>query len=230
MMFGNTADYLPHKPVREFERRETIYDAQNPTRRLYMVVVGRVKVTNVSPDGTQTIVRIAGPEALFGESSLIPTPGRRESAVALDRSAVMTWDPDEIELQIERMPMLGMALSRYFVTQSLELQQRIIAMSAYGIPKRVSVSLLQLAETLGTPREDGSMRMGSLTQNTIAEFVGTSREMLSLEMNRLRRLGMVRYSRQFIDVYTQALAQSLREEGLEMVRASNRELRRVAGF
>jgi CRP-like cAMP-binding protein len=116
------------------------------------------------------------------------------------------------------------------VTQSLELQQRIIAMSAYGIPKRVSVSLLQLAETLGTPREDGSMRMGSLTQNTIAEFVGTSREMLSLEMNRLRRLGMVRYSRQFIDVYTQALAQSLREEGLEMVRASNRELRRVAGF
>lgn len=229
MTFGNAADYLPHKPVREFERHEVIYDAQHPSRDLYMVVVGRVKVTNLSLDGTQTIVRIAGREAMFGESALIQPVGCHEVAMALDRVAVMAWSTDEVERHIERVPMLGMALSRYFVMQSIELQQRIVGMSAYGIPKRVALSMLQLAETLGTPREDGSRRIGSLTQNTIAEFVGTSREMLSLEMNRLRRLGMIRYCRQFIDVYTQALSASLREDELETHRAPSRGLRRAAG-
>lgn len=212
MRLEDKLDYLPHKPAREFAKREVVYSSQNPSRNLNMVVAGRVKITTVSTGGTHTVVRIAGPEALFGESALIAPGDSRELAVALDRVAIMSWTPEELERYIERLPGLGMALSRYFVTQSMELQARIVTMATYGIPERVSMSLIQLARTLGTPMEDGATRIGSLTQDTIAEFVGTSREMLSLQMNRLRRLGMIRYSRQFIDVYIQPLTESLREQ------------------
>ena len=229
MTFGTPADFLPYKPAREYSRRDVIYDTKHSSGNLYMVITGRVKVTSVASGDISTIVRIAGPEALFGESALIEPAESREMAVALERVAVMTWTREELEQQIERMPSLGMALSRYFVTQSIELQQRIVSMAAYGVSKRVSVALIQLATTLGTPTGDGAMRIGSLTQYTIAEFVGTSREMLSLEMNRLRRLGMLRYSRKHIDVYTQALSSWLREEGLNVSTASSPELRRAAG-
>jgi CRP-like cAMP-binding protein len=227
MTLENAADYLPHRPVREYSKREIIYDSLRPSRSLYVVLTGRVKVTNVSTEGTQSIIRIAGPDGMFGESSLIAAEDNRETAVALDRVAVMSWSAAEVDVLIDRHPALGLALSRYFVKQSIELQHRIVAMAAYGISKRVSTSLIQLAETMGTPTGDGAMRIASLTQYTIAEFVGTSREMLSLEMNRLRRLGMVRYSRKFIDVYAQALAQSLREEG-HIVPAFGTELQRAA--
>ena len=78
------------------------------------------------------------------------------------------------------------------------------------------VALVQLADMLGTPMEDGSTRIGSLTHNTIAEFVGTSREIVTFQMNRLRKLGLIRYSRRFIDVYTQAIRNNLRQQGVAL--------------
>ena len=147
MRLEDKLDYLPHKPAREFAKREVVYSAQNPSRNLNMVVAGRVKITTVSAGGTHTVVRIAGPEALFGESALIAPGESREFAVALDRVAVMSWTPEELERYIERLPGLGMALSRYFVTQSMELQARIVTMATYGIPERVSMSLIQLARS-----------------------------------------------------------------------------------
>jgi DNA-binding transcriptional regulator LsrR (DeoR family) len=60
------------------------------------------------------------------------------------------------------------------------------------------------------------MRMASLTHMVIAEHVGTSREIVSAQMSRLRRLGMVRYSRKYIDVDCVAIEQALRNEGVAL--------------
>ena len=62
--------------------------------------------------------------------------------------------------------------------------------------------------------------MASLTHNTIAEFVGTSREIVTFQMNRLRRLGLVRYSRKHIDVYALAMRENLREQGISIPRGA----------
>ena len=76
-----------------------------------------------------------------------------------------------------------------------------------------ALALLQLAADLGSPMSDGSFRIASLTHHTIAEFVGTSREIVTFQMNRLRRLGLVRYSRKHIDVYAEAMRDHLRKQG-----------------
>jgi Mn-dependent DtxR family transcriptional regulator len=64
------------------------------------------------------------------------------------------------------------------------------------------------------------LRVASLTHNTIAEFVGTSREIVTFQMNRLRRLGLVRYSRKHIDVYALAMRENLREQGISIPRGA----------
>jgi CRP-like cAMP-binding protein len=57
---------------------------------------------------------------------------------------------------------------------------------------------------------DGAVRIPSLTHHTLAEYVGTSREVVTFQMNRLRRLGLIRYSRQFIDVYPERLREAVK--------------------
>jgi hypothetical protein len=69
---------------------------------------------------------------------------------------------------------------------------------------------------LGTPMPDRFVRIGSLTQQTIADFVGTSREIVTAQMSRLRRLGLLRYSRKSIDVQTQAIQEVLCKEGISV--------------
>jgi CRP/FNR family cyclic AMP-dependent transcriptional regulator len=211
--------YLPRKPLQEFARGRVIYDQQRPNSFLYVVVLGRVKVISTSDDGGQTVGRIVCSDGLFGESCLVGASPGSESAVAMDNATVMAWTRAEIEQQIEREARLGIALSQYLVRQCVELQERIESMAVHKTPVRVLLALIQLADDLGTPMEDGSIRVASLTHHTISEFVGTSREIVTFQMNRLRRLGAVRYTRKFIDIYPQALDGALREEGIDRPKA-----------
>jgi CRP/FNR family transcriptional regulator, cyclic AMP receptor protein len=226
--FDDPLTYLPRKPVQEFARRRVIYDHHQPLDHLYVVILGRVKITNISEDGGQTIARIVCSEGLFGESALIGSGGS-ESAVALDNVSLMCWSSAEIERQIEREPRLGLALSQYLVRECIELQDRIESMAIYKTPERVMLSLIQLAQTLGTPLPDGGVRIAALTHHTIAEFVGTSREIVTFQLNRLRRLGMLRYSRKFMDIYAGALTESLREQGIQIPNNARGLMQHAAG-
>ena len=208
--------YLPRKAVQEYAKNRIIYDVQNPATSLYLVILGRVKIGTTANDGGQTVGRIVRSEGLFGESCLIGPLNRSESANALDNVTLMSWSRNEIEQQVEREPRLGIALAQYQVRECIELQDRIESMAVHKTPERVMLAILQLAADLGTPMPDGSLRIASLTHHTIAEFVGTSREIVTFQMNRLRRLSLVRYSRKHIDVYAQALREHLRHEGVSI--------------
>src|SRR4051812_43691618 len=221
--------YLPRKPVQEFAKRRVIYDAQQPSDHLYVVILGRVKITNVGDDGSQMVARIICAEGLFGESALIGATRRSEAAVALDNVTLMSWSTAEIEHQIERELRLGLALSQYLVRQCIELQDRIESMAVYKTPERVMLALIQLADTLGTPMADGSTRVSALTHHTIAEFVGTSREIVTFQLNRLRRLGMLRYSRKHMDIYTIAMQDALRSQGIDLPHLRTPLTRQAAG-
>ena len=221
--------YLPRKPVQEFARRRVIYSPEQPSSSLYVVILGRVKVTSTADDGVETIGRIVSSEGLFGESALVGSSARSESAIALDNVSVMSWTRSEIEQQVEREPRLGIALSQHLVRQCMELQERIESMAVYKTPERVMLSLMQLADSLGTIMPDGSTHVGSLTHHTIADYVGTSREIVTFQMNRLRRLGLLRYSRKGIDVYTQAIQDVLRGQGIHMASANGAAAARHVG-
>jgi len=214
LAFEDPLNYLPRKPIQEFGKRRVIYDENQPCSGLYVVILGRVKVTSTAEDGFETIGRVVCAEGFFGEFALIGAENRSESAVALDTASIMCWSRSEIEQQIDREPRLGVALSQYLVRQCIELQDRIESMAVHKTPERVMLALLQLGSSAGTPMADGTTRIGSLTHHTIAEYVGTSREIVTFQMNRLRRLGLLTYSRKFIDIHAPAMQQALREQGI----------------
>jgi len=206
--------WLPRKPVQQFARKRVIYDARQNADCLFVVVAGRVKITQTAMDGSQTVVRIVSPDGFFGERALVGECKRAETAVALDPVKTMAWSIAEIEQQIEREPGLGMALVQFMVRQCLLLEERIQSMAICKTPERVALAMVQLSGQLGTKMDDGVMRMAGLTHHTLAEYVGTSREIVTYQLNRLRRLGLLRYSRKHIDVYQREILQSLSETGV----------------
>jgi CRP/FNR family transcriptional regulator len=202
-------DYLPGRPVKEYAKGSVIYSGM--CESLYLVASGRVKVSRIGEDGRETSVRIVPPEGLFGEYSLINTGGV-ERAVPLDRVQLMAWSRAEIEHQIEKEPRLGLALLQEFALAILDMNDRVQAMATCKISERVMRSLLQLQRTLGERQANGAMRMASLSHMVIAGHVGTSREIVSAQMSRLRGLGMVRYSRRYIEIDCEVMERALRKE------------------
>jgi CRP/FNR family cyclic AMP-dependent transcriptional regulator len=229
VIFEDPLMYLPRRPIVEYAKDRIIYDAERPPMSLYVLILGRVKVSNAADDGCETVGRIVRTEGIFGESCLVGTANGNETATALDNVALMSWSREEIEQQVECEPRLGMALFQYLVRRCLELQDRIESMAVHAVPDRVTLALLQLATDLGTIMPDGTMRVPSLTHQTIAEFVGTSREIVTWQMNRLRRLGLIQYSRKHIDVYVQALRDNLKQQGISIRRGEEGIVQRAGG-
>jgi CRP/FNR family transcriptional regulator len=216
--FEDPLSYLPSKPAQAFAKRHVIYDVSRPCDSLYVVIQGRVKITTTAYESGTTISRIITTDSLFGEAALVCPAEPSESAVALDHVRLVAWTRTEIEAQIERQPRLGIALSQYLVRECIELRERIEAMALYKTSERVTLALLHLSSTLGSPLDDGITRMASLPHHTLAEYVGTSREIVTFQMNRLRRLGLLKYSRKFIDVDTPAVEKLLREQHVSLPR------------
>jgi CRP/FNR family transcriptional regulator, cyclic AMP receptor protein len=201
--------YLPRKGVTDYNRGDVIYDENNPSKALHLVVQGRVKVTIPVEDGAQTVVDIFNTDDFFGESALLGEKRVAERAVALDAVTLMSWTRAEIEEQIERQPRLGVALLQMLVKRLLDYEERLQSFALDKTPERIVRALLRFAGHLGAPAEDGSLRIPPLTHQAISEYVGTSREIVTFQMNQLRQNGFLRYSRRGIQVYADALREHL---------------------
>ncbi len=202
--------YLPRKGVLECRRGQVVYDEQHPSAGLYLVVKGRVKVSITMEDGAQTVTGVYCADEFFGEGALLGKPDRQERATALEATTLMSWSIEEIEEQIERQPKLGMALIQMLVERCLDFEARLQSMALDKTPQRVALCLLGFAERLGAPGPDGAVRIPPFTHQLLSEYVGTSREIVTFQMNHLRHLALLRYSRKGIEVFAEALAAHLR--------------------
>jgi CRP-like cAMP-binding protein len=206
--------YLPRGGIAEYPRQTVVYDAARPPHHLYLVLGGQVHLFYTSPHGAQNLFRVVCAEHFFGECTLL-SPGAydpRDTAIIAETAQLMSWTPEELEHLVDREPMLGLALCQYFAIHHGLMVERLAGMSFSSTRTRVMLSLLQLARAAGVPTEAGALRLHGLTHHLIAEYVGTSREFVTAEMNRLRTLGYVSYTRWYLDVYPAGLSQCLEEQ------------------
>jgi CRP-like cAMP-binding protein len=126
----------------------------------------------------------------------------------------MSWGAAEIEDQVQRQPRLGLALMQMLVKRTLDYEQRIQSFALDRTPERLINALLHFASRLGIQSDDGLVRIPPLTHQLISEYVGTSREIVTFQLSHLRQDGLLRYSRQGIDVYVDALRNRLKDRNL----------------
>jgi CRP-like cAMP-binding protein len=202
--------YLQRKPIQEFSKKTIVYSPKQPSDSLYLVVSGRVKVSSALSGG-EIACSIVNKGGLFGEPTLVDAQPRADSAVALDHVALMAWSRAEIERQVELNPALGVALYQYLARQCMELAERMKNMVVHRTSERVMLAMLQFSREAGVRMPDGSMRVESLTHKILAEYVGTSREVVTFQLNSLRRLGLLRYNRKYIDLSVDGIEEAIRQ-------------------
>jgi CRP/FNR family cyclic AMP-dependent transcriptional regulator len=187
-------DYLPASRTIKFEKGQTIYDTDEPSDELYLVVSGRVKLAKFA-ENRPAAVDICLPNELFGESALADENHGSEQAVALEDTQAMSWPIAEIENLILRRPRLGLALLQVVTKRNLELARQLGSFSRENIPRRLVRALLRFCDRMGVLQADGSVSMEPVTHELLAQCIGTSREIVTHHMTRFRRKGYLTYSR-----------------------------------
>jgi len=197
--------HLPCSTLLEFRKGQIIYNHDQPSRNLYLVMEGSVKVSRVADDGHQVVVDIYQPSEFFGESALLSLPRRAEQSSAMADAKLMMWTTAEIEDIVLRRPKLAVALLQVLVQRTVDFTQRIESFSCDNIARRLARSLIRFADRQSNRDAEGAMHMAPLTHELLSQYVGTSREIVTHYMNQFRKQGYLRYSRKGIVLYRDAM-------------------------
>jgi len=125
--------FLPCSRIAEFKKGQLIYNQDQPSTSIYLVIQGKVKVSRMGDDGRQVVVDIYQPDEFFGESALLNLPHRSEQAVALDNTRLMAWSGAEIEDMVAKRPRLAVALLQILAQRSIDFTERIESLSVDNI-------------------------------------------------------------------------------------------------
>jgi CRP/FNR family transcriptional regulator, cyclic AMP receptor protein len=203
--------HLPCSTILEYKKGQIIYNQDQPSTSIHLVIDGKVKVCRLADDGRQVVVDIYQPDEFFGESAFLGLAQRTEIAVALENTKVMTWTTNEIEEITMKRPKLAIALLQLLVQRSMDFGYRIESFSVDNIARRLARTLIRFSERLGSKNDDGSVQMIPFTHELLSQYVGTSREIVTHYMNQFRRQGYLRYSRKGIMLYRDALKEWLKQ-------------------
>lgn len=185
---------LKDRAVTTFEKDQVIYDAPERIPTLFFVRSGFVKVGAIMEDGHELIYDVRTSGDVVGELCA-SNHLRQDRAVALVKSEIVAMPYEEV-LEVARR---DRGLMREFVEMfcdPLSDTYGQLSAVAYGdVLTRLVRVLRRLAAKIGRPSGAYTELPVHLTQETIAQMVAMRRERVSWTMNRLRRRGVLDYSR-----------------------------------
>ena len=148
-----TEDALAHLPVSnttEYDKGQIIYGPPQFSKSIYLVVAGKVGISQVAGDGSEVLLDIVRPDELFGESAFLDVPPS-ERATAIENVKVMAWAVSDMEDLVTKRPRLAVAMLQILAQRNAEFTRRIESFSNDTIERRLARSLIRFSERLGTP-------------------------------------------------------------------------------
>jgi CRP/FNR family transcriptional regulator, cyclic AMP receptor protein len=169
-----------------------VFAQGEPGDRLYIIISGKVKIGNRSPNGQETLLAILGPSDMFGELSVFDPGPRTSSAITITAVRAVWMDRDALRIWIADRPEIAEQLLRVLARRLRRTNNNLADLIFTDVPGRVAKLLLQLAQRFGT-QDDGALRVThELTQEEIAQLVGASRETVNKALAEFAHRGWIR--------------------------------------
>ena len=165
--------------LRVFTKGQMILLEDDLGQTFFVIGGGSVKITRLSDDGREVILAMLGESDFFGEMSLLDGAGRSANVVALEASEVLTLARNDFLEILQDYPKISISLLEELTQRIRKSDQQIESLSLSDVEQRIGITLIRLAEELGTIKR-GSVRIKNLPyQQDIANMAGTSREPVS---------------------------------------------------
>ncbi len=168
--------------LRELRRGDVLFQEGDQPEDLYIMVSGRVAISNRSPDGRESVVALMEPGDLFGEMPLFDSHGRSAGARALEPSSVVVVPYAPVRRLYEENPELLWRVVD-MLTGRLRNMDVALADSVFlDVTGRTAKRLLELAGN------DDHFEL-PITQEELAGMVGASRERVNKAIASFIKLG-----------------------------------------
>lgn len=193
---GDLDDVLATATTRRYPVGTAVFEQGGLAENFFVLVHGRLRVTQVTPAGQQVIVRMVNPGDLFGIAKALRRPDYPGTATAVSESIALAWPMSEWDGMLARHPALAVNAMQTMGTRLMESHARVRELSTEEVERRVAHTVLRLANQSGR-KEPGGIRIDfPVSKQDIAEMAGTTLHTVSRILTAWEEAGLVEGGRQ----------------------------------
>jgi CRP-like cAMP-binding protein len=175
---------------------EAVFRQGDPADTIYVWLAGRVKVSQITPDGQQVTVHFVGPGEMMGCVAAWGGGRYPGTAGAIEDSRVIGWTRPELEGLAQRHPAISRNVLTIVGRRLQESQARVRELSTERVEQRVAHALLRLADQAGRSGPGGIEIAFPLSRQDLAELAGTTLHSVSRTLSAWDQQGLIRSGRQ----------------------------------
>jgi CRP/FNR family transcriptional regulator, cyclic AMP receptor protein len=181
------------KTILCYAKNKVIFAQGEPCDAVFYIQEGRVKVTVLSARGKEATVALLGVEDFIGESCLTSQPVRMASATAITDCSILRIEKEALLKVLHRERAFSDLFVAYLVSRNNQIQEDLVdqlfnmLLAHFGKEGRT--------ETV----------VPKITQETLAEMIGTTRSRVNFFMNRFKKLGLIDYKDDGLEVHSSLL-------------------------
>lgn len=178
------------------KKNQTIYFANDEVKRLYFLINGKIKISDMDENGNEMIKDIILTGDLFGEVALNSLSLSHEYAEILSSEVILcTFTMEEFEKLMEKHPLLALNFTKKMGDKLRKLEHRYANLVFKDVKARLKDFLKTWAANEGKDSEEGITIKNYLTHNEIASLISSSRQTVTTIINELKESGALTYSR-----------------------------------
>lgn len=184
-----------------WQEGDLLYLAGEPAEHLFVVAAGRIRLSQTTASGAETVADILVPGELFGAMGSLGEPVHLQTATAMVTSCALRIDQDAFRAVLTEHPTVALRVLDDVAARLQRAHSDIGGQSSETVAQRVATVLLRLADKLGEDRgTHGTLIEVPLTRVDLAGLARSTPESVSRVMSRLRRDGIIDSGRRWTAV------------------------------
>jgi CRP-like cAMP-binding protein len=199
--------------TRRVPKGSALFEQGAAAESCFVLLDGRLKVVQTTPDGQQVVVRFVGPGEPAGMLAAFGIAAYPASAIAVADVLAIGWAVKDAAALMKRHPAWAMATSAAIGSRVQEAHTRVREMATERVERRIAHAVLRLARQAGRRIEDGVRIEFPLSRQDIAEMTGTTLHTVSRVMSAWEQAGIVDGGRQRIVIKDPHALVRIAEEG-----------------
>ena len=171
------------------KKGEPIFEEGESVNGIFCVKDGVCKLSKLSANGKDQIVKLAKSGELLGQRSLISDEPTNLSAVALEDMEVCFIPKSEIMNFFNQNNQFSMNVMKTICGDLKEADDHMVSMAQKSVKERLAETLLYLEDNFGK-NNDGSLRI-QLSREELAGIIGTATESCIRLLSEFNKNGLV---------------------------------------
>lgn len=183
-----------------FDTGDVLVRQGEPSRDLYVLTDGRVRVVMATPAGDELLLAVLGAGGTVGELAVLDGEARSASVVALEPVTALRVGGRSFGQFLLARPAAVVGLLRVLSARLRAADELRLGLSIAPAEQRLARGLLALAAQHGRVTDDGLRVTASLSQADLAAYVGLSREAVNQALRAFREADLVTTARRTVTI------------------------------